>query len=83
MKTLVIAATLVSAFAASSAFALEPIKGSITYDGQPATKLVASPVGSPVTHSFADEFGRDVEETYIVTENRDLKLVSRRYVGSN
>ncbi|MCX8999755.1 hypothetical protein NOF55_21860 [Rhizobiaceae bacterium BDR2-2] len=83
MKTLVIAAALASTFAASSAFALEPIPGSITYNGQPATKLTASPVGSPLTHSFTDQFGRDVEETYIVTESRDLQLVSRRFLGDN
>lgn len=82
MKTLVIAAALASAFTASSAFALEPIKGSITYGGQPATRLSAAPVGSPVSHQFTDEFGRDVEETYIVTESRDLKLVDRRTINS-
>lgn len=83
MKITVIAASLATVFAASSAFALEPIKGSITYGGQPASKLTASPVGSTFTHNFTDDFGHDVEETYVITENRDLKLVDRSIVSNN
>lgn len=80
MKTLILSTALVMSIA-SSAFALEPIKGSITYGGQPATRLSAAPIGSPVTHQFTDEFGRDVEETYIITKDRTLKLVNRRTIS--
>lgn len=79
MKTLAIAAVLASVFTTSSAFALEPVPGSITYGGQPATRLSAAPVNSPVEHSFIDSRGRLVQETYRVTADRTLKLVNRSY----
>ena len=79
MKTLAIAAVLASVFTASSAFALEPIEGSITYGGQPATRLTAAPVNSPVNHTFTDKQGRQVRETYLVSADRTLKLVDRNY----
>ena len=59
---------------------LEPIPGSITYGGQPRTKLTKSPVGSAVHHQFYDGTGQRVEETYILQPDRSLKLV-RRVVG--
>ncbi|MBX4939609.1 hypothetical protein [Rhizobium binae] len=60
--------------------ALDPIPGSITYGGQPRTKLTKSPAGSAVHHQFYNEFGQRVEETYILQPDRSLKLV-RRVVG--
>ncbi|MBX4954969.1 hypothetical protein [Rhizobium lentis] len=60
--------------------ALEPIPGSITYGGQPRTKLTKSPIGSAVHHQFYSETGQRVEETYILQPDRSLKLV-RRVVG--
>ncbi len=57
---------------------LQPIPGSITYKGQPRTKLTKSPVGSIVPHQFFDEWGRPVQETYVIQPDRSLKLVSRR-----
>ncbi|OWV72145.1 hypothetical protein ATY77_11490 [Rhizobium sp. R634] len=60
--------------------ALEPIPGSITYGGQPRTKLTKSPVGSAVYNQFYNESGQRVEETYILQPDRSLKLV-RREVG--
>ncbi|GEC30466.1 membrane protein [Sinorhizobium fredii USDA 205] len=58
---------------------LEPIPGSITYRGQPRTKLTKAPVGSIVPHQFIDRFGRRVYETYVIEPDRSLLLVSRRY----
>lgn len=57
---------------------LQPIPGSITYNGQPQTRLTKAPVGSPVPHEFRDERGRRVNETYVIQPDRSLKLVSRR-----
>ncbi|MVA38032.1 hypothetical protein GOZ89_24155 [Agrobacterium vitis] len=57
---------------------LEPIPGSITYNGQPKTRLVKAPVGSTVPHQFHDEYGRRVDEIYVIQSDRSLKLVNRR-----
>ncbi|SIQ17047.1 hypothetical protein SAMN05880582_101988 [Rhizobium sp. RU20A] len=57
---------------------LEPIPGSITYNGQPRTKLTKSPIGSIVPHQFFDDRGRRVQETYVIEPDRSLKLVNRR-----
>ncbi|MBP1882369.1 hypothetical protein [Sinorhizobium mexicanum] len=57
---------------------LEPIPGSITYGGQPRTKLTKSPIGSIVPHRFRDSFGRLVSETYVIEPDRSLRLISRR-----
>jgi len=56
----------------------EPIPGSITYGGQPRTKLRKAPVGSPVKNNFYGPYGERIEETYLVMPDRSLKLVSRR-----
>jgi len=58
---------------------LEPIPGSITYGGQPRTKLKKAPVGSIVPHQFIDPYGRKVYETYIIEPDRSLRLTSRRW----
>ncbi|MBY2914614.1 hypothetical protein [Rhizobium leguminosarum] len=60
--------------------ALEAIPGSITYGGQPRTKLAKSPVGSAVYNQFYNGTGQRVEETYILQPDRSLKLV-RREIG--
>ncbi|WEX76156.1 hypothetical protein PYH37_004433 [Sinorhizobium numidicum] len=57
---------------------LEPIPGSITYGGQPRTRLTKAPVGSIVPHQFFDNFGHRVYETYIIEPDRSLRLTSRR-----
>ncbi|ASY63454.1 putative transmembrane protein [Sinorhizobium sojae CCBAU 05684] len=57
---------------------LEPIPGSITYGGQPRTKLTKAPIGSIVPHQFFDRFGYRVYETYIIEPDRSLRLTSRR-----
>jgi hypothetical protein len=59
---------------------LQPVPGSITYGGQPRTKLELSPIGSRLRHHFVDQMGRDVFETYILQPDRSLKLVSREYL---
>lgn len=76
------AALLISACTSSQTvgygYNLEPIPGSITYGGQPRTKLTKAPVGSIVPHQFFDNFGRRVHETYVIEPDRSLRLVSRR-----
>lgn len=78
--------TLVSAFAlaglATSAWALEPIPGSITFGGQPPSKLQRAPVGSSVTHDFFST-GNHYRETYIIQPDRSLQLVRRSQFGDN
>lgn len=56
---------------------VEPIPGSITYGGQPRTKLTKSPVGSTFPHNFIDQYGQRVDETYMIQPDRTLKIVHR------
>ncbi|MBB4438271.1 hypothetical protein M2310_000819 [Rhizobium leguminosarum] len=58
---------------------LEPIPGSITYSGQPRTKLTKSPVVPAFPHDFIDQYGRQVEETYIIQPDRSLIIAHRQY----
>jgi len=55
-----------------------PIPGSITYGGQPRTRLQKSPIGSKVSHVFTDEWAHRVQEVYVVQPDRTLKLVWRQ-----
>ena len=55
---------------------VEPIPGSITYGGQPRTKLTKSPIGSRVHNSFRTLNGV-AYETYIIEPDRSLKLIRR------
>ncbi len=55
----------------------EPIPGSITYGGQPRTKLAKAPVGSFFNHRFTDQFGNLVQETYVIQPDRSLLLMNR------
>ncbi|WP_184701678.1 hypothetical protein [Rhizobium lusitanum] len=59
---------------------LQPIPGSITYGGQPHTKLTQSPPGTRIAHRFTNQWGQDIYETYILQPDRSLKLVSREEV---
>ncbi|MDE1157851.1 MAG: hypothetical protein PW791_06170 [Neorhizobium sp.] len=61
---------------------LAPIPGSITYHGQPRTKLTKAPVGSSFDHEFRDQYGLLVHETYLIQPDRSLKIVSRRVFRS-
>ncbi|ARO27766.1 hypothetical protein CO659_02415 [Rhizobium sp. S9] len=62
-----------------SSAGLAPIPGSITYQGQPRTKLTRSPVGSSFPHTFTDQWGRQVEEIYIIRPDRSLLIAERHY----
>lgn len=57
---------------------LEPIPGSLTYNGQPSTRLTKAPVGSTFSHDFYDG-SRQVLETYVIQPDRSVKLVRREY----
>lgn len=59
---------------------LEPIPGSITYNGQPRTKLTKSPVGSIFTHNFRRWNGDRVIETYQIQPDRSIKIIDRRII---
>lgn len=58
----------------------EPVPGSLTYGGQPATRLTKAPIGSTVTHRFRDQFSQLYGERYIIQPDRSLKLVSRERI---
>jgi hypothetical protein len=58
---------------------MTPIPGSITYNGQPRSKLTKSPAGSSFPHTFIDSRGREVEETYIIRPDRSLMIANRIY----
>lgn len=78
MRHAILAATLAAGLAACTAMPeIEPIPGSITYNGQPATKLTKAPVGSTLHHTLNDEYGNPAEETYIIQPDRSLRLVRR------
>lgn len=72
---IVVAAILL---ASCTAVELEPIPGSITYNGQPRTKLTKSPAGSTFSHTFHDQRGNYWSETYQIQSDRSLKIISRR-----
>lgn len=59
---------------------LEPIPGSITYGGQPRSRLMKAPIGSTVPHEFRNQWGERVSETYIIQPDRSLKLVERHKI---
>jgi hypothetical protein len=67
-----------SALVACTTPDLEPIPGSITYGGQPRTKLTKAPVGSIVPHRFTSG-NSFVQETYVIQPDRSLKLIRRDY----
>ena len=60
----------------TSAGELEPVPGSITYGGQPATRLTKAPVGSTVTHRFRDQFNQEWGERYVIQPDRSRAHVS-------
>jgi hypothetical protein len=60
---------------------VQPIPGSITYGGQPRTKLTKSPPGSVVHNSFYDSTGTKMLETYILQPDRTLKLTRREAIA--
>lgn len=59
---------------------VQPIPGSITYGGQPRTKLTKSPPGSVIHNTFYDSTGTKMLETYILQPDRTLKLTRREAI---
>ncbi len=65
----------------TTAYTVEPIPGSITYGGQPRTKLTKSPVGSTLNHDFITTDGRRAFETYRIEPDRSLTLLNREILS--
>jgi len=57
---------------------IQPIPGSITYGGQPGSRLTKSPAGSSFDHEFTDSFGNRVVERYRIRPDRGLSIISRQ-----
>ncbi|AXV17651.1 hypothetical protein CYG48_17635 (plasmid) [Neorhizobium sp. SOG26] len=76
MKKTFAIALLAAALGGTSAFAIEPIPGSITYTNPSKARLMKSPVGSSLSHSFYAD-GNRYNERYIVQPDHSLKLVGR------
>ncbi|TCQ08676.1 hypothetical protein C8J34_10364 [Rhizobium sp. PP-F2F-G36] len=74
----ILAVGLSLAACTTASTALEPIPGSLIYNGQPRTKLTKSPIGSTFTHRFLDPRGDRYLETYQLQEDRSVKLIARR-----
>ncbi len=81
MRTLISVLTL-AGLPATCASALEPIPGSITYGGQPVSRLQKAPVGSIVAHEFFRN-GNRYRETYLIQPDRSLTLSSRTRSNDN
>jgi hypothetical protein len=62
---------------------IAPIEGSITYGGQPRSKLTKSPVGSTFPHEFIDQFGDRVSETYVIEPDRSLRIIDRHVISES
>lgn len=79
--TKIATATLLAVLAGSSAaFAVEPIPGSITYNGN-QSHLPNSPVGSSFQHQFVGDDGQQYRETYRVNAIKGVDLVGRDIIG--
>ncbi|GEO86763.1 MULTISPECIES: hypothetical protein [Alphaproteobacteria] len=76
MKTLTATALIATLLGASSALALQPIPGSITYNGH-QSRLEKAPAGSNFFHTFFGQNGEQVRETYQVNADHSVSLVSR------
>lgn len=78
LTALAFAAAVLAGCSTTSA-PLEPIPGSITYNGQPRTKLTKSPIGSTFEHRF-HAGGREYVERYRIRPDRSLEIVDRRRI---
>ncbi|WP_411035514.1 hypothetical protein [Shinella sp. BYT-45] len=66
----------------ATAQGLEPVPGSITYNGQPRTKLMKAPIGSTFSHNVQDPVTRqNYVEVYRIRPDRSLEIISRRLYG--
>ncbi|MFK3692401.1 hypothetical protein ACI2J4_19260 [Agrobacterium tumefaciens] len=81
MRPLAILTILALTGCSAGAHDVEPIPGSITYGGQPRTKLEKSPIGSTLSHEFVMGDGRLAIETYRIQPDRSLKLERREIIG--
>ncbi len=81
MKT-ALSALVISTFIAAPAFAIEPIKGSITYDGPSQSTLSKTPVGSVLQHQF-NANGNEYREIYVVGNDGRPVLVNRTIVDNS
>ncbi|CCM74356.1 hypothetical protein [Rhizobium mesoamericanum] len=77
LLTTILSVVMLSGCTSDSSTEVQPIPGSITYGGQPRTKLTKSPPGSAIYNSFYDSSGQRVKETYILQPDRTLKLTRR------
>ncbi|MBW9112102.1 hypothetical protein JNB88_00370 [Rhizobium cauense] len=77
----VLSVVMLSSCTTDNSTEVQPIPGSITYGGQPRTKLTKSPPGSVIYNSFYDQTGSRVKETYILQPDRTLKLTRRVIVA--
>jgi len=76
MKSLIVLSAAALVLASCTTPEVEPVPGSITYGGQPRTKLMKSPIGSVVHNSF--RYGSGIAyETYVIQPDRSLKLIRR------
>jgi phosphate-selective porin len=82
MKKIIALTLAVSAVAASSAFAIEPIKGSITYTNPNEVRLTKAPAGSLFNHQFVND-GQQYKEIYKVQADGSVMIVDRQRVDSN
>lgn len=80
MRTIVML-TMLAIAGCTTAAPVEPIPGSITYGGQPRTKLTKSPIGSTLKHEFVMGDGRLAVETYRLQPDRSLLLENREIIG--
>lgn len=81
-KFAALAAFVAVAAASSSAFAIEPIQGSINYGGH-QSYLEKAPAGSSFDHAFITSRGDQATETYVVNADRSVSLVSRAISETN
>ncbi|MCD1266151.1 hypothetical protein GR158_12755 [Shinella sp. AETb1-6] len=74
---------ILAATPAALAQGLAPVPGSITFNGQPHTKLTKAPVGSTFSHRLRDAVtGHEYIEIYRILPDRSLEIVSRRRYGA-
>lgn len=83
MKTAILTAVLLASLTGTAALAdIQPIEGSITYNGKTA-HLEKAPIGSTFFHTFIGPNGRYVREVYKVNADRSVSLMSRASAGSH
>lgn len=78
MNKVLAAALLAVVAGTSSAFALEPIEGSISS----SARLEKAPAGSSFSHEFISN-GTAYKETYRVQPDRSLQLIDRTEVDNS